>query len=105
MVIHDLDVIGVTLQPDKTHAPLIINANAVLAFAVALQRFQSVPRQRPKGPDIRRSVQHSKFPQRLPLDGLESAHRFPPEKMLGIRASKGTDHNFKLYCYSVNVNQ
>jgi hypothetical protein len=105
MVIHDLHVIGVTLQPDKTNTPLIINANTVLAIAVTLQRFQSVPGQRRECSHIWGSVQHIKFPQRLPLDGLEPAHRFSKEKLLCIRASKGTDHNFRLYCYPVNVNQ
>jgi len=43
MVIHNLDLVSVTLQPHKTNAPLLVNTNAILPLAIALQRFQSVP--------------------------------------------------------------
>ncbi len=105
MVIHNLDLIGVTFEPDKTNAPLFINANAALPLPIALQCFQSVPGQRRECPDVRRSVQQVQLPQGSPLDSLEAAHRFPLEKTFGIRAAKGTDHKFRLYCYPVNVNQ
>jgi len=62
MVIHDFDVMSVALQPNKTNAPLLINANAVVTFAIALQGFESVPRQRRERSDIRRGIQHVKFP-------------------------------------------
>jgi hypothetical protein len=41
----------------------------------------------------------------LPLDGLEPAHRFSPEESLRVRATKGTDHSIRLYCFPVNVKQ
>ena len=106
VIIHDLNLIGVTLQPDKTNAPLLINTNAVLPFPIALQCFQSVPRQCRQRSDIRCGIQHVQFPQGLPLESLKRRHRFPLEESLGIRAAKGTDHrSVGLYCYPLNVKQ
>jgi hypothetical protein len=42
MIVDDLDVVNVVTLPYKTNAPLIVNANTMLTFAVAFQRFQSV---------------------------------------------------------------
>jgi hypothetical protein len=36
MVIHYLHVIGVAVSPDETDAPLIVDANALLPFSVAV---------------------------------------------------------------------
>jgi hypothetical protein len=48
VVIHDLNVCGSSLGPSKANAPLIINANAVLAVAVAFQVFQALARRAPQ---------------------------------------------------------
>jgi hypothetical protein len=42
MVINNLHVIDVAIAPCKTNAPLVVNANTVLAFAVAEQFFKVV---------------------------------------------------------------
>ena len=42
MIVHDLDGIRSGVGPDEAHPPLIVDANAVLPFAIALQGFQSV---------------------------------------------------------------
>jgi len=44
VVIHDLDFVCVTVSPDKTDAPLIIDANAVLTLAFAFQGLESIGR-------------------------------------------------------------
>jgi len=44
MIIDDHDISGIAVLPDKTDAPLIVDANAVLTCAVAFQRFQAVRR-------------------------------------------------------------
>ena len=45
VVINNLNAVGVTaFQPHKTHTPLVINAYAVLATAVAFQCFQHIAR-------------------------------------------------------------
>ena len=35
MVIDNLNIMGMTIFPDKTYAPLIINPDTVLAFPVS----------------------------------------------------------------------
>jgi hypothetical protein len=42
VVINNLDVFRTAGGPDKTHAPLIIDTNAVLTLSVILQCFKSI---------------------------------------------------------------
>jgi len=42
MVIHNLNVVGISTTPYKADAPLIVDANAVLSFSVTFERFQSI---------------------------------------------------------------
>jgi hypothetical protein len=42
MIIDNLDVFGVTCAPDKTETPLIVDTNAVLTGAVALERLKAI---------------------------------------------------------------
>jgi hypothetical protein len=44
VVIRYLDIKGVTVPPDETHAELIVDSNAVLAFPVTVQLFETVAR-------------------------------------------------------------
>ena len=44
MIVHDLDIVSVPFAPDETDPVLVVDANRMLAFAVALERFQPVPR-------------------------------------------------------------
>ena len=42
VVVHDFDLVGAVGVPHKADAPLVIDADAVLPFAVALQGFKLV---------------------------------------------------------------
>ena len=44
MVVHDFDVNGITIHPDKTDSPLIVDPNTVLSYPVSMQCLQSVRR-------------------------------------------------------------
>ena len=48
VVIHYLYVFNACCCPAKADAPLIIDADAVLAEAVALQRFEAISRRHPQ---------------------------------------------------------
>lgn len=48
MIVGDFYVVGVSIFPAKADAPLLVNADAVLAFAVAGQCFQLVAGRKPK---------------------------------------------------------
>lgn len=42
MVVNNFDLHGAPVSPDKAHAPLVIDAGAVLALPVSPQRFEPV---------------------------------------------------------------
>jgi hypothetical protein len=42
VVVHDLDILNVTLGPSETDAPLIVDPNAHLSCPVPFQGFQSI---------------------------------------------------------------
>jgi hypothetical protein len=42
MVVYDFDFMGVLIDPTKADAPLVVDADAVLAAAVTLEGFQAV---------------------------------------------------------------
>lgn len=44
MIVHDLNIFSACGSPSKTHAKLVVHANAVLTNTVALERFKSVSR-------------------------------------------------------------
>jgi hypothetical protein len=44
MVIDNFHIKSVPIPPLKTNTPLIVNADAVLSFSVALERFQFIAR-------------------------------------------------------------
>jgi hypothetical protein len=48
VVVHNFNLVRTILTPDKTHAPLIIDADAVLSFAVAFQGFELVAWRNPQ---------------------------------------------------------
>jgi len=93
------------VAPCEADAPLVIDANAVLAFTVAFQTLEAVSRQCRECSDIRRGVEHVQFSQGRALNGFEPAHGFAVEKALGIGAAKKPDHRPMVYCYPVNGKQ
>ena len=42
VVIHDFDVINMTVAPCKANAPLVVYSDAVLAFAVTAELFKTI---------------------------------------------------------------
>jgi hypothetical protein len=61
-----------TILPDKTDAPLIVHANAVLAPSAAMQSLQVIARRRSKVTQFNRSVELTKFAASDSLDVAES---------------------------------
>jgi hypothetical protein len=64
MIVDDLDVVSVAIFPNEANAPLIINANAMLALAVASQRFQAVARGSQQGSQRSRTIEVQQLPAR-----------------------------------------
>src|SRR5260370_33718444 len=92
VVIDDLDLVSVPIAPGKANAPLVVDADAVLALAVALQALQSVSGQRRKRSQVRRRVEHIQLSKRLTCHGPEPPPGLPAAKAVGVGASAGPDH-------------
>src|SRR5690349_12605153 len=64
VIVNDLDVIGVPVFPSKTNAPLIVDADAVLAGAIARQLLRSIPGESMQVVQGCRGIQDQELPQR-----------------------------------------
>jgi hypothetical protein len=63
MIVSDFHVIRVTSAPDKAHAPLIVDTDAVLTAAVSAQLFKAISGRRAKILNDNGAIQHPKFSQ------------------------------------------
>ncbi len=77
MVIHYLDAVSITSAPLKTHSPLIVDANAILACPCAGKFLKAVGRWNTQVIERRRVIDHTEFTQRDLLDVL----RQPPRSL------------------------
>ena len=73
MIVGDLNLDGALIRPAKTNAPLIVDADAVLTFPVATQRFEAVGRRKPKVSQISRRNNTLKPYPRSTQDGERQA--------------------------------
>ena len=71
MIIHNFHVVDIAIAPSKTDAPLVVDANAVLPFSIAFQRFQAIAWRRP---------QIAKFGGDIQLPQLSLGHALAPPK-------------------------
>ncbi len=63
VVIDDFNIVWAVDFPEEADAPLVVNADGVLAFAVALECFQSVAWRDGKVVEFGDGVELGKFPQ------------------------------------------
>jgi hypothetical protein len=75
MIISDFNVVGSVGLPDKADPPLVVDANAVLAFPVSRERFKSIAWGHPQILNILGGVQHAQLATR---NGLNIAGE-PPD--------------------------
>jgi hypothetical protein len=92
MIIDDLDVLGVPVDPAKAQSPLAIDPDRVLAFPRTLQPFQTIPGRRRKIVEARGGIQQEKLPAGDPLDSPEPADIVIAEQSLCILVGEGADH-------------
>ena len=57
MVVNNLNIFGAVPAPTKTNSPLVVNANAMLAFPIAFKRFKPIRRWCRQIPQLGRIVQ------------------------------------------------
>jgi hypothetical protein len=93
VVVNDLDVKGVSVFPDETDAPLIIDPDAVLPRTVAAEPLEAVARGNQKVLERLSAVKDQQLSQCSSLD----FRRKPPcplteEQSLGLGVAKAPDH-------------
>ena len=93
MVINDLHVISIALAPFKTNAPLVVDANTVLALTVARQFFEVVGWWYPQILQRVCAIKELKLPPCTTLDVLRQlARELAPKQFCGFFVRKTLDH-------------
>ena len=96
MVIDDFDVERVAVNPPKTDTPLIVDADAMLPFAIAFERLQSIARRDPKVGKATSLVQIQELAPGATLDSAPTRHEFIIEERFGVLRPKGLDHLYRV---------
>jgi hypothetical protein len=92
MVVNALHVVSVAFPPNKTDTPLIIDANAVLSLAVAMERFEAIAGRRAKVTELRRGIQLAQLSLRDSLDATPPLDELPLVQALCILRAKALYH-------------
>ena len=97
MIVNDFDVLRAGIGPDETNTPLIIDANAVLAFVVAAKWFEPIAWRYHQILQDACSVQHGQLSHRNRFDLNEALHPLSVEKQLSVFAGEGLDCHGRCY--------
>ena len=80
------------MAPDEADSPLIIDADAVLALAVASQPFETIPRGSRKVAEFDGGIEHSQFPSRHLLERLKALDPLAAMQTIRIMRAEALDH-------------
>jgi len=94
MVIDNLDIVGISIGPPETYTPLVVDANAELAFSIARELLQSTPGRHSKIIKRFRRIDHVQSHQRATLDFRGQFPRpFSPKDSFRLAISERPNHN------------
>lgn len=96
MVVHDLNVVGIPVAPNKADTPLIVDPNAVLSLSVSVERFQPIARRRCQVPQISGNIQLAQLPLSYPLESLKPFYMLPGMKPFRLPRPERLDHQLIL---------
>ena len=89
VIINNFNVKRIFALPPETNAPLVIDPNAMLAFAIHFQRFQMIARWNSQIVQTPRLADQKQFPPRHSLNlRRQPSRRFIVKQPFGFRASK-----------------
>jgi hypothetical protein len=91
VIIHDFDVVSVSISPSETNPEPIVDPNAVLVPAISFKRFQPQAWE-PEIFERGRCVQKFQPDARRLFNGLKSSAKLPVQKPQDILVPAGTDH-------------
>lgn len=105
MIVHDLGLVCISIPPNETEPPLIVDSYAVLTLAVAAQSLKVVAGRGRKITKFSGAIQLPKFPASNPFYGRKSPTRHAVMKPLSLRAAETPDHKPMILRYEFNVNR
>lgn len=93
VVVDDLDVEGIGGTPDEADAPLIVDADAVLASTIALERLEAIAgRNAQVGEGVGR-IEDDEFPKRDALKaGGQTTRAATLKERFRVRVAEGANH-------------
>jgi len=93
VVVHDLNIVRITLAPPEANSEALVDADTVLAFPVSRELLQMVAGREPEVGQALSVVQHPEFPVGNLLDvGREPGGPFPFEDEGGLLVPNRLDH-------------
>jgi hypothetical protein len=92
MIIYDLDIVGVAIDPSETNSPLTIDPNTVLPRAVPFEQFESVARKRLQVAQLRSRRKQFQFSSGGSFKRVESSGEDVICQGLRVTASKASNH-------------
>jgi hypothetical protein len=94
MIVNKLDLIRIAIPPAQADAPLIIDANTVLARSVAFEFLQAVAGRDSQVFELLGRVNEPELPQHRPLQvSREAPHGLALKEPLDVPISKALDHS------------
>jgi hypothetical protein len=103
MVVNDLHIVRTPIAPYETETPLVVDANTVLAFSLAMQRLQAIPRRRCQVAKFCGAVQLAEFSARDLLDCLKAPAALALVKPLSLQTAERPNHKDSIFCIAFNV--
>ena len=104
MVIHNLGIEYVAILPSEADAPLVVDADAVLAGAVALECLELVRWGNHQIAQIRSAIEVLQLLARALLNLIVQAlHKRPSENRLRVFILEGPDHDQSLKHHDIIV--
>lgn len=93
MIVDDLDVVGVAVDPAEADAPLVVDADAVLAGPVAAELLEAIARRDAQVLEVHGTVDQAELPEHDAAEvGRESADGFARPETLGVAVSEAPNH-------------
>jgi len=94
MIVDDLNIPSFTIAPYETHSPLVVDTNAVLTLAVAVQHFQTVSGRYAQIVELLGCVDRKKLRTGAPLNlRRQIADRVSREDRRRASITKALDHD------------
>ena len=93
MVINYLNSTRAIYRPHKTDSPLIIDANAVLSGAIALELLKTIAGRRPQIIERFSCIHHDELPEHCALKIARiTPHRLAEEQPFSVLVAEALDH-------------